>query len=121
MPALAIGSHLKKISPGPNGSEVGRPGGLFKAIGCPTLERIGPGEIFFKWLQIARVGTFYPKFFKNHRDGQFRKFSLALLHVRAIKIIPAHKIEFSEGVSIFIRERKIKILMAHIIRMVRHA
>ena len=43
------------------------------------------------------------------------------LRARATKIIPPHEIEFPEGVSIFIRERKTKILMAHIIRMVRHA
>ena len=47
--------------------------------------------------------------------------STRTLRARATKIIPPHEIEFSEGVSIFIRERRTKILMAHIIRMVRHA
>ena len=81
MPALAIWSHSQKISPGPNGSEVGCIARLFKVIWRPTSEPFGPGEIFFEWLQIARAGTFYPKFFKNHRDGQPRKFSLALMSI----------------------------------------
>ena len=76
--ALEISGHLKKISPGPNGSEVGRQITLNSLARHPTSEPFGPGEIFFEWLQIARAGTFYPKFFKNHRDGQPRKFSLAL-------------------------------------------
>ena len=42
--------------------------------------------------------------------------STRTLRARATKIIPPHEIEFSEGVSIFIRERKIKIIMAHIIK-----
>ena len=42
--------------------------------------------------------------------------STRTLRARATKIIPPHEIEFSEGVSIFIRERKINIIMAHIIK-----
>ena len=53
----------------PNGFEVGRQITLNSLAGHPTSEPFGPGEIFFEWLQIARAGTFYPKFFKNHRDG----------------------------------------------------
>ena len=42
--------------------------------------------------------------------------STRTLRARATKIIPPHEIEFSEGVSIFIRERKINIIMAHRIK-----
>ena len=42
--ALANSGHSERFSPGKIRSEVGRPGGLFKAIGWPTLERILPGE-----------------------------------------------------------------------------
>ena len=49
--------------------------------------------------------------------------STRTLRARATKLIPPHEIEFSEGVSIFIRERKINIIMAHRIKdgQVRHA
>ena len=42
------------------------------------------------------------------------------LRARALEIIIVHKIEVSEGVSIFIEKRKINILLPHRIRMVRY-
>ena len=42
------------------------------------------------------------------------------LRPRALEIIIVHKIEVSEGVSIFIEKRKINILLPHRIRMVRY-
>ena len=42
------------------------------------------------------------------------------LRARALEIIIVHKIEVSEGVSIFIKERKIKRLIAIEERMVRY-
>ena len=42
--------------------------------------------------------------------------STRTLRARATKLIPPHEIELSEGVSIFIRERKINIIMAHRIK-----
>ena len=42
------------------------------------------------------------------------------LRARALEIIIVHKIEVSEGVSIFIEKRQINILLPHRIRMVRY-
>ena len=41
-----------------------------------------------------------------------------MLRARALEIISVHKIEVSEGVSIFIKEREIKIFPLYRIRMV---
>ena len=43
------------------------------------------------------------------------------MRVRVIKIILPHEIEVSEGVSIFIKEREIKILLPNRIRTVTYA
>ena len=39
-----FGGNSERFSPGNIRSEVGRPEGLFKAIGWSTSERISPGE-----------------------------------------------------------------------------
>ena len=54
--ALAISGHSERFSPGKIRSEVGRPEGLFKAIGWPTSERI----------------FFYSVFGDPHRQWKFR-------------------------------------------------
>ena len=66
--------------------------------------------------------------FQTHKLGlaQVRYFlfsttatiSKEMLRARALEIIIVHKIEVSEGVSIFIEKRKINILLPHRIRMV---
>ena len=43
------------------------------------------------------------------------------MRVRVIEIIPPHEIEVSEGVSIFIKVREIKILLPNRIRTVTYA
>ena len=77
--ALAISGIFERFSPGQSGSEVGGPGGLFIYMGPPTSERIWPGEISTEGPEIARALGKWPKFFKNHRDQNPRKFSRGLL------------------------------------------
>ena len=77
--ALAISGHSERFSPGPNGSEVGRPEGLWLTLGPPTLERILPGENLSEWPEIARALRNWPKYFKNHRAENPRKNSRGLL------------------------------------------
>ena len=57
----SVFAHLERFSPGEICSEVGGPGGLFKAIGCPTLERISPGENLSKCPEITRELRNWPK------------------------------------------------------------
>ena len=76
--ALAILGHSERFSPGKIRSEVGGPGGLFKAIGWPTSERILPGENLSEWPEIARALGNWPKYFKNHRAENPRKISRGL-------------------------------------------
>ena len=41
-----------------------------------------------------------------------------MMHARALEIIGPHEIEVSEGLSIYVKEREIKILPLYRIRMV---
>ena len=77
--ALAISGHSERFSPGKIRSEVGRPEGLFKAIGWPTSECILPGENLSEWPEIARALGNWPKYFKNHRAENPRKISRGLV------------------------------------------
>ena len=79
MSGVAISGHSERFSPGPNGSEVGRPGGLFKAIGHPTLEPLGPGENLSERPEIATPLGFWPKFLEIHKAQNLRKFLRGLV------------------------------------------
>ena len=64
--ALAISGHSERFSTGPNGSEVGRPVGLFKAIHILSfnrLKKIGPFKIGSKNCFRKRKKTSCPQ---NH-------------------------------------------------------
>ena len=81
MSGVAISGHLERFSPGQNGSEVGRPEGLSKAIGRPTSEPFWPGENLSEWPEIATPLGFWPKFLENHKAQNLRKFSGGLVFV----------------------------------------
>ena len=59
--------HSERFSPGPNGSEVWRPEGLWLTLGPPTSEPFGPGEISTEGPEIARALRNWHKYFKNHK------------------------------------------------------
>ena len=64
---VAISGHSERFSPGPNGSEVGRPIALNSPPGRPTSEPFGPGENLSEWPEIATPLGFWPKFLENHK------------------------------------------------------
>ena len=78
MSALAISGYPERFSPGQIRSEVGGPIYINSPPGPPTSERIWPGEISTEGPEIARALGKWPKFFKNHRDQNPRKFSRGL-------------------------------------------
>ena len=78
MSGVATSGHSERFSPGPNGSEVGRPEGLWLTTGRPTLEPFGPGENLSEWPEIATPLGFWPKFLENHKAQNLRKFSRGL-------------------------------------------
>ena len=78
MSGVAISGHSERFSPGPNGSEVGRPEGLWLTTGPPTLERITPGEILSEWPEITTPVWFWPKCLENHTAVNLQNISRGL-------------------------------------------
>ena len=97
--ALAILGHSERFSPGKIRSEVGRPGGLFKAIGGPTSELILPGENLSEWPEIAKALMNWPKYFKNHRAKNAQKILRGLLF---------HQFLFSQVYLVSVQKNKVK-------------
>ena len=51
--------------------------------GCPTLERITPGEILSELSEITTPVRFWPKFLENHTAVNLQKISCGLTYGRA--------------------------------------
>ena len=76
--SLVISCNSEIILPGVMRSEVRPPGVSHSPSGCPTWERITPGEILSELPEITTPVRFWPKFLENHTAVNLQKISRGL-------------------------------------------